>query len=239
MKTQLSMIFALCSFSFMGCGDAAEEKTTTTTTKSKVTLKGGSSLAALKLAGVDTKAAKMTYYEFWLAKEADCSNPIAVFKNTAGKEVDMMVGPEIGSGELEQGTYNCVIMVMSDTTKFTPAATTGNCTIDQEYTLDVFQPQGETYKPTGKLPDGTVVTGAVGAQKMAVYISTMSTSTGGEMDGNPFEAPTASKPKNGIKLTSPMKITADIVGTMVMDTTGRVESNGQSCDMQPPEFGFK
>jgi hypothetical protein len=74
---------------------------------------------------------------------------------------------------------------------------------------------------------------------MAVYLSTISTSTGGDPSSNPFEAPSADKTTNGIKLGSALVVTEDTVGTMVLDTTGRVESGDDGCDMLPPKFSFE
>lgn len=114
-----------------------------------------------------------------------------IFKNDDGIEVDMMAGPEIGSG-----------------------------------------------RPAGKLPDGTAIEGSTDEQKMAIYISTLSTTSGGD-GSNPFEAPTTATTTNGTTLTSPLEVSADTTGTMIMDTSGKVEPNGTECDMQPPKFGFK
>ncbi len=192
----------------------------------------------MKLLAVDTSAAKMKIYEFYVAASADCSSPIQLFSSTEGKEVDMLQSPDIGSGKLQQGTYECVIMVMSDKITFTPKSTTGVCQAGTEYELDVFRPQGEMYKPSGLLPDGTTVEGAAGEQKIAVYISTLSTSQGSDSNANPFKAPSSSQKTHGIKLASSLKITQDTVGTLVLDTSGRVESSSGTCEMRPPQFGF-
>ncbi len=218
-----------------GCSASdSDEASSTASAQSTLSIKGSSSMTL----GADTSAAKMKIYAFYVAKSADCSDPVELFADEDGKEVDMMKSPDIGSGLLDQGTYNCVIMEMSDTITFTPATTTGVCTAGTEYELDVFRPQGEDYKPTGVLPDGTEVEGAVGEQTMAVYISSLSVSEGGDPSNNAFEAPTASKTNNGIKLASPLEVTKDTIGTLVLDTSGRVESNFGTCDMQPPQFGF-
>lgn len=219
---------------FAGCGNDSDSDDQTAA-KPTMTVKGG---ASFNLLGGDTSVAKLKAYEFLMAKAADCSDAVSIFKDDAGIEVDMMAGPEIGSGQLDVGTYNCVIMVMSDTLNFTPKTTDGACVAGTAVALDVFRPQGETYKPEGKLPDGTAIEGAVGEQKMAIYISTLSTTSGGD-GSNPFEAPTAAKTANGITLSSALEVTADTTGTMIMDTSGKVEPNGSDCDMQPPKFGFK
>ncbi len=218
------------------CRCSKDDSTDAAATKPTMTVNGGASFSLL---GGDTSAAKLTAYEFLMAKSGDCSDPVSIFKADHGKEVDMMTGPEIGSGQLDAGTYNCVIMVMSDKLSFTPKTTNGACIAGTAVDLDVFQPQGETYRPTATLPDGTSVEGTASEQKIAVYISTLSTSTGGGEDSNPMEAPTTSKTTNGIILQSALEVTKDTTGTMIMDTAGKVEPNGDNCDMQPPTFGFE
>lgn len=214
------------------CGKKSDD--TTAVAQSKMTIKGGASLTL----GGNASKATMTINEFLVSKSDTCSDPVLIYKSDEGKVVDMMAGPEIGSGSIGNGTYPCIMLVMSDNISFTPETTSGACVAETAYTIDVFRPQGETYKPTGTLPDGTAVSGTTEKQKMAIYISTLSTTSGGD-GSNPFAPPTATATTNGIKLTNALVVSADVTGTFVMDSAGKIGPNGSECDMQPPTFGFK
>lgn len=229
---RLGLFLSTLSLTLPAC--KSEDSSTDSVERVTLTISGASSLSL----GGDTEQATLKAYEFWIAKNSDCSSAVQVFEDEDGKEVDMNQGPEIGSGEVETGTYNCVIMVMSDTLKFTPKTTSGVCTAGEEFSLDVFQSRGEDVADA-VLPDGTTVEAEASEQKVAVYISTLSTSTGGGENSNAFAAPTSSAKTNGIKLSSAFEVTANKSGTMVMDTSGTVESNSGDCDMQPPTFGFE
>jgi hypothetical protein len=232
MKTKLILVSALMLAQNACKSDDSE---TAAVANHTLSIKGASSLEL----AADTSSAKLTAYEFWISENETCDDPIQVFEDADGKEVDMLDGPSIGSGAVPAATYNCVIMVMSDQVKFVPATTTGVCEAGEEYALDVFRPYSETEIPTSVLPDGTEVVGEAGEQKVAIFISTLSTSTGGGEGGNAFAPATASTKTDGINLDSALVVTEDASGTMVMDTSGKVESNSGDCDMQPPVFGFK
>ena len=60
-----------------------------------------------------------------------------VFSNATATEVDFLARPTLGSGNPPDGTYQCVIIKMSDLIKFTPSATAGLCTAGTQYTADI------------------------------------------------------------------------------------------------------
>lgn len=125
---------------------------------------------------------KLTGYQLWASTSTDCSNPIKVIDNgSAGKEVDIATSTDFGSATLPpNGTYVCLIAVVSDTYTIVPAITgttaaggTANdlCIAGNTYTQDTCGTGVSSV-----LPDGTTTTCATGrADKVASYISTAGT----------------------------------------------------------------
>ena len=228
-------------------GACSSKKDSTPAVSSPILTLKGSGSATASLAVTDSNgnniitptSARMTIYEFWAATKDDCSSPIKVYSNSEGKTVDMMASPDIGSGPLAAGTYNCVILVMSDSLKFSNAATVESCTGGVEHTLDVFGPHGEGSVPTSILPDGSSVTATAGNDKFAVYLSTLSTSDGsGGQDGMHPPTGDSDKDSKGFKLSAPLVVSGDKTGTIYMDTTNKLKTT-DNCDLNPPLFGFR
>jgi hypothetical protein len=118
-------------------------------------------------------------YELWASTSTNCSNPVKVIDNgTAGKVVDIASSTDFGTANLPpDGTYQCLIAVVSDTYTIVPAVTgtsggTNNlCVAGQTYTQDTCQTG-----TSSTLPDGTTTTCGTGqVDKVASYISTTGT----------------------------------------------------------------
>lgn len=225
--TFLMMLCASCSKS-----DSEDDEDSD---KSTFTIKGAGSGSTGLLAS-SPSVAKLTVYQFAISKNKDCSDPIVVFSEATGKEVDMEDGPTLGSGDVDNGAYECVIMEMDDEITFTPSETDGSCAANTEYKINVcrqFQ-EGTTIKST--LLDGSEVTCTDDKEKIAVYISTYSANSSDTPD--PFNAPKSANSDSGIKLSSKLVVSAAITGQFKMDTTNKVDGSNDDCDLQPPVFGF-
>lgn len=186
---------------------------------------------------------KIKVHRFAVSENADCSNPKVVIDNSANPTyVSMLDSPKFGAGELANGTYPCVMVEMSDQIKFTPESNVGStCTAGTEYTLDVCG--SGTYTNL----DGTTgtCTGDNGSdpsdnhveEKLVLYLSTNSTSTGGS--SNAFEPPTsASDGSHGFNLGSALIVSGTEVGVFDVDGRGKVEDETSYCEFSPPIFSF-
>jgi hypothetical protein len=208
--------------------------------KSRVLLVG-IALAATALAadsGIDPSAESGTFYEFWASTSVQCTDPVLVFKNAAPMAEDVLTSPTLGSGPLADGTYPCVILVLSDTFSATPSASsdTGHCVAGTSFTYQVC-----SAGHTSLLPDGTTVNCTDGEDKIAVYFST-ATVAGANGPTDPFHPPsTASAAVEGVPLGSPLVVNGDSVGTFYNDATGSIFDNTQSgkCDMHSTKVGFR
>jgi len=178
--------------------------------------------------------ANLNVYQFAISKSKQCEDPIVVFEHEDGESVDMNDSPELGSGDVANGAYECVILEMDDLIAFTPSETDGNCTADEEVEIDVCREGSST-----TLTDGTEVDCSAGeTDRVAVYISTASAGTDEADDA--FNPPTKNKgDASGINLDSKLVVSAALTGIFKMDTTDKVESGDDGCDLQPPVFSFE
>lgn len=178
--------------------------------------------------GVDPGYVKVKAYEFRVSKNADCSNGIVVYKNDSPTYQDLTHNPTLGSGTIPDGTYNCVMVRMSDTLHFTAATQDSlhTCTPGDDSTTDVG------HDGVSIAPDGTSQNlGARGTENIVwLYVRT-NAPTG--QDVNSFA------PTGGISLTSPLVVNGDTAHTMVFDFSGRVGDDHGVCSCDAPTLGFR
>src|SRR4051812_21011166 len=91
-------------------------------------------VGSFALAGGDPSSLKVKVFAVFASTSAQCTSPTQVFLNNSGDFVDFLKGPTLGGGDLPDGTYNCVIIKMSDIIKHTPKTTDSTCIADTEYT---------------------------------------------------------------------------------------------------------
>jgi hypothetical protein len=248
------MLIAFLAMSLSACGEKEEDP--------KLTLKGaGTSTGNVVAAtGVDAAELQVKVYELHISKNADCTDPKKVFAldDSGATYVNFLAGPTLGDGEVDQGDYPCVMIVMADNIKFKPQTTTGACEKDKEYVLDVCRETSHT------MFDGTTGACKEGEDKVTLYLSTVSKSVAGSQETlpdsckesleayqtncNTFSAPSETYPYRGIKLGAQLTVKKETSSTFVVDGTGKVSSrtdygpNGTTtttCDMDPPAFSFE
>src|SRR5882672_8945007 len=106
-------------------------------------------LFAFNAMALDASSLKLQVYSVMLSTSPLCSNPVTVFSSPTATEVDFLSTPMLGSGNPADGTYQCVIIKMSDLIKFKPSSTSGTCTAGTEYVADVCRADngGTTHAP--------------------------------------------------------------------------------------------
>ena len=178
--------------------------------------------------GVDPGYVKVKVYEFRVAKNADCSNGIEVYRTASPAYEDLTHNPTLGSGTIPDGTYNCVMMRMSDNLRFTASVQDSlhTCTPGVDSTTDVG------HDDTAVDPDGTQhPLGPAGTENIVwLYIRT-NAPTG--QNTNAFA------PTGGIPLTSPLVVSGDTAHTMVFDFSGRIGDDHGACSCDAPTLGFR
>lgn len=188
-------------------------------------------------------------YAIAISQNADCSNPLVVIDNGATPvRYNFTSNPFLGepTTPIPPGTYNCMIMKMSDVIRFRPAATEGSCTAGTQYTIDVCRTTQGTYTPmtiSGTSATfgsaGTDCTGSSGSPtdtQVPLFLSTHSTNSGGA--GSAFDRP-ATAGSNGFTLNGAFVVTGSKTGTFVVNFNDQVTGSGGSCDLNPPVFGFR
>lgn len=183
----------------------------------------------------------MKIYSLWLSPNADCSSAINVFDSSAAMEFDMVSGPTIGGGNPPDGTYQCLIMKISDQVRFVVNAAEGSCTAGYTGTLDLCRTAGGAsqttpFDGTNFLTNTTCTTGV--DNTIYLYISTGASCTTG--CGGAFKRPaTAGTATEGINLGNAFVVSGSTAGTFVADFTGKVDGSGATCDVQAPRFTFR
>lgn len=191
---------------------------------------------------------KIKVHRLYASTNGDCSDPVLVIDKSSNPTfVSMLSQPDFGNGSLADGTYNCIMIEMSDNLKFTPDGAVGNhCGNGTEYILDVCGNNSSYTKQDGTTGTCTGDNGTTGANKVdtkvILYLSTFSTSTTGS---NAFAPPSAANDaSNGIKLTNPLTVAGAVVALFDVDGTGKVKSmtgtggDPSYCEFEPPAFSF-
>jgi hypothetical protein len=182
---------------------------------------------------IDAASMKVTVYKFAVSTNRDCSNPRVVFTNAAGVESDLLSNPTPGSGPVDPGSYQCVLIELSKTIKTSAATSGGACTARQEFS-DVICQDGQQ----SQLVDGTSVTcsgSATNPQHVTLFVTTASAGNGGERALLP---PTgASDSTSGLKLDGPLVVTRNAPVTLSVDPKKFLDgSQGGICSTSAPSF---
>jgi hypothetical protein len=191
--------------------------------------------------GNDPASLKMKIYGVYASTSPQCTNPINVFLKTTGEYVDLLQGPALGGGDLPDGTYNCVIIKMSDIIKHTPKVTDSSCVAGTEYSGEVCRAGGDGGLATGL--DGSPISctgdgssAGVGDDTLFMF---MTTDPGASTGGRAFELPKAAGDGKGIKLGAPLVISSTTKAKFVVDASGGVVAGGGECGINPPKFRFE
>jgi hypothetical protein len=201
----------------------------------------GAALASSSAFALDASSLKLQVYSVMLSTSPLCTSPVSVFSSATPTEVDFLASPPLGSGNPPDGTYNCVIIKMSDLIKFTPSASAGLCTAGTQYTADVCRSDnGGMTKAPDAAGAPTVCTGTDAAPVSdPVYLYLTTNASAGSGGGNTFIQPTSTASTDGLNLTAPLVIAGNARSKFVVNATGKVGSDSVSCGMNPPVFGFQ
>ncbi|MGZ5817838.1 MAG: hypothetical protein ACXWJD_03735 [Burkholderiaceae bacterium] len=189
---------------------------------------------------LDASSLKLKVYAVMASTSALCTSPVTIFSSATPTEVDFLTTPTLGSGSLPDGTYNCIIIQMSDNIKFKPTTTSGSCSSLTEYTNDVCRSDNGG---TTRAPDaGGAATACNGTDPgtpvpdvVYLYLTTNALAgTGGQTFLQPVNANSA----NGLHLTAPLVISGSAQSKFVVNAAGAVDGTQATCGMNPPTFGF-
>jgi hypothetical protein len=168
-------------------------------------------------------------YEMRVSHASDCSNSIVMFSNPNGVVQDFATNPSIGSGAIPNGSYQCIMVKLSNLITFTPATTEGFCSAGVSTTRNVFQAGGNSISidPNGNTINGIGTTADTTPNPFWAYFKV----GGGSND--------CKTPALACTLSSPINISGDRTGTLVVDFDQKIDGTQNPCDMQPPVFAFR
>lgn len=179
-------------------------------------------------------------YQMAVSTNTDCSDPTVVFTTDTPETIDMLKGPNVGGGDLPQGTYPCLILTFDDLITFKSDTDTGSCKAGTTYTLDVCQTGSvsATIDSSGNYgAEVACTTDKTTPEKVTLFLSTKSTIASG--NANTFRQPTGANTGYGLTLNGAWVVGEFGAGTFVVNGNGKVIGTGNPCDMQPPVFGFR
>ena len=101
-----------------------------------------SSAAASRQSG-DPTSYVVGFYRFYLAANADCSSPVLLGSNSSIRSLDLLTNPVLFTVSGTPGSYECIVMSISDVFSFVPATSFGPCTAGTTYQVDTYY-DGET-----------------------------------------------------------------------------------------------
>jgi hypothetical protein len=187
---------------------------------------------------LDPNYLNLKVYQFSVSTSPLCTDPIILFEDDSPSFQDVLAGPDFGAGQISDGTYPCVIIEFSDNIQYQPSvsSTTGQCNSSTPYTLDVCS------SGTSTMTDGSTTTCDSSENRVAMYLSTASTSTTGV---NAFDPPsTIGDASNGFNLASALVVSGAGTGKFVVNATDKIcdsthsTCSGATCEMAPPLFSF-
>ena len=199
-----------------------------------------SALFSAPAMALDASSLKLQVYSVMLSTSPQCTSPVTVFSSATPTEVDFLATPTLGSGNPPDGTYQCVIIKMSDLIKFTPKTSAGLCTAGTQYTADVCRSDngGVTQAPDAVGTPSTCTGTDAAPVSNPVYLY-LTTNASAGMGGTTFMQPTGPSSTDGLNLTAPLVIAGSAKSKFIVNATGKVGDDGISCGMNPPVFGFQ
>jgi hypothetical protein len=188
---------------------------------------------------LDASSLKLKVSAVMMSTSPLCTSPVTIFSSTVPVEVDFLAAPTLGSGNPADGSYQCIIIKMSDNIKFTPSTSSGSCIAGTEYVADVCRSDNSgTTRAPDSLASATSCTGnGTTAIEDTVYLY-LTTNTSAGTGGNTFLQPATFSSTDGINLTAPLVISGSARSKFVVNATGKVDGSSGSCGMNPPVFGF-
>lgn len=188
--------------------------------------------------GLDPATLNIKLYKFAVSTSNLCTDLTTVIDNSNPDYENFYDsdGIDFGSSSIDDGTYPCVALQVSDTLTFKPAETSDNnhCAASTTYSLDVCR----SGSSTDDMDSGDSVACDSSENVITIYLSTASTGAG-TGDSNPLKAPTSSQDgTNGINLGSALVKSGETTSLFIVNGDGAIEENGTDCDHQPPTFTF-
>lgn len=188
--------------------------------------------------GIDPDFLKLKVYKIAISKDIYCNDLKVVVDNSGPGAIyeDFLTSPTIGSGSVNVGTYQCVVIEFEDIIKFASLENSDNgfCNAGVDLTNEICT---SATADSIRYIDGSTSTCTNGSQRTSMWLSTGSTNAA--QTGSPFLPPIQGDTDRGLQLLSPLVVSEGSIAKFVVNALGKIEDNGSSCEMQAPTFAFE
>lgn len=186
--------------------------------------------------GLDPQYLKMKVYKLAVSEDQYCQSPVVIFENDSPTLMNMIDMPNIGGGVLSGGTYQCIMIEISDTVIFASNASEGGCTLGQEEITDICSDTGTSFQ---LIEDRNTKTCSGSEQRIALFFSTASANESSSYTGNGFMAPIDSNLNLGYKQNTALLVDAALTLRLVSNGNSRIDDRFSACEMQLPLFELR
>jgi len=166
-------------------------------------------------------------YALYISTNSDCSSPQLVQDLGAGADKDFMTNPVLFEGTPTAGTYQCVMMKMSDVLNMKPGATFGACVAGTNYSGDIYRAGETDWVDQNLTPIVGTGTDEVPSDDHVTIFMTRDT---------------AAAMARGISNHQVIPLTSSLVvpgqTTFRMDASHAVATDGVQCGIEPPVMSF-
>jgi len=168
-------------------------------------------------------------YALYISASTDCSSPVLVQDlGAAGVDRDFMTNPVLFEGTPASGTYQCLMLKMSDVLRMTPSSTFGGCVLGTEYSGDIYR-DGESDWVDVNLASVTGHgTDEVGVDDRVTIFMTRDT---------------AAAVARGISSNQLVQLQSSLIvpgqSTFHMDASNAVATDGVHCGIEKPVVSFQ
>ena len=179
------------------------------------------------------------FYKLAVSTSPYCTNLQTIIEDSDGETFDFLSNPTLGSGTVANGTYPCVVIEMSDIINFAPDqnSDSSNCAVGVNESEEICQRPEDSFQ----LIDGTNGSCVQGQeQRIALYLSTASTTTGGDATESAFLPPTPSNSLRGLNLGGALVVGSGISAKFIVNAIEKIEDRDNECKFsEPPLFSFQ
>jgi hypothetical protein len=168
-------------------------------------------------------------YALWISPNTDCSAPVLVQQySAAGTDKDFMLNPVLFQGTPSSGSYQCVMLKMSDVLRMKPSTSFGACAAGVEYSGDIYRDGESDWKDVNM---ATVVGTGTDEVPIDDHVTIFMTT-------DPAAALARGISEHQlVALLSPMVVPGQ--NTFVMDASHAVMSSGANCGLEKIEPSFR
>ena len=171
----------------------------------------------------------VTFYRFYMAQDADCSSPVLLGTFDASPIThDLLTDPRLFRVRGTPGTYECIVMRISDVFTFVSESSFGNCVGGSTYTVDTYRDgQSGWFDVDGNPIAGSGTDASPVDNRVDVFFTT-----------NPSAV--LARGYSQFQIV-PLTNGATIPGTstFVYDVTGQVIDDGMACRSAGGTYGFR